>query len=506
MASFVVPTVYLSIYILLLVALSIHVYKTEPNLSKTKLLKSVWSKKAIYGAILVHLYDIATDLGVLIHWYNLATIAKNDGKQYKTINISIFWFFLSFFFLFYRIATTTFAVQSACKDGKRGVSLIVRVFLGIFDLYIIKEVIESIKRDETEPGPRQRSTQLAECFLESLPQVVLQTIFIILSYNDDRLRTDSSMTLVMFSLIGSILSIANKYIWFDRSGAHPKAYDSKFQKKMYCYCLSTSTADDITTEHPICAIHKTKPELCDTTSDDTTLPVDSTKQKWCWFCYVVHVPNQTFYHCITTDCDYAVCQSCYEQYKYDYNANECINLYYVLRFAWRFAFLCIRFISLSLICVVIGAVFLFVFVLFSSIYWCCIYWFTVSRYLKTVDEFPPEEVYVYCCILSCVSMIGNAPSSEYAVAIGHWIEMGVCMIVITLFATNDEIECVVCSHPYYRQASHNPYVESFVVLGWIMLSFDVVLYLVILRYRVFAEHSELSAFNGIASGFSYFDS
>merc|ERR1712228_67405 len=52
---------------------------------------------------------------------------------------------------------------------------------------------------------------------ESMPQVILQTAFIIRSYNDERLREDGNSLLLLASLIGSVISVADKFIWNDES-------------------------------------------------------------------------------------------------------------------------------------------------------------------------------------------------------------------------------------------------------------------------------------------------
>ena len=44
---------------------------------------------------------------------------------------------------------------------------------------------------------------------------MLQSVFILRSYNDDVLRKNSSLPLVAASLAASLLSVSNKYFWFD---------------------------------------------------------------------------------------------------------------------------------------------------------------------------------------------------------------------------------------------------------------------------------------------------
>eukprot|EP01084_Bolivina_argentea_P068691 125036_1 len=187
-------------------------------------------------------------------------------------------------------------------------------------------------------------------------QFILQTIFIILSQNDKRLRGDSSLTLVVFSLIGSILSVANKFLWFDDAATHPKARDSQIKKKMYCYCLSESNTDDIITQFLLVSFIKQNLNYMPIKLKMQNKPDDS---EWCFYCITKtsHKSTNTFYHCTEDECLYCICDDRHQKYTFQYNKNECINLGYLLRFMWRFSFIFARFICLALICSVMGAAF-----------------------------------------------------------------------------------------------------------------------------------------------------
>ena len=57
--------------------------------------------------------------------------------------------------------------------------------------------------------------------MESLPEVIMQTVFVIRSVNDDYLRKLESqdggdvLILIMISIVASLISITNKYVWID---------------------------------------------------------------------------------------------------------------------------------------------------------------------------------------------------------------------------------------------------------------------------------------------------
>ena len=52
---------------------------------------------------------------------------------------------------------------------------------------------------------------------------MLQSVFIIRSYNDVELRNNSSIELVVVSLAASLFSISNKYTWIDKEGFYKDA-------------------------------------------------------------------------------------------------------------------------------------------------------------------------------------------------------------------------------------------------------------------------------------------
>eukprot|EP01084_Bolivina_argentea_P068689 125031_1 len=502
-ASSIVTIVYLSLYILLLFILSIRVYLTHEELTKKTFAKILWSARSIYTAVLIHLYDTATDIGVLIQWWNLAALAKQQNQPYKTFNIGYFWFALTFILTFYRIASAVFASMAAWKEGKRA-SICFYILLGLVDGYIIKEVVEAIRNNQTEPSAKQKAIQFAESITESAPQIILQTVFIIFSQNDERLKGDDSITLVVFSLLGSILSVANKFLWFDGAATHPKARDAQIKKKMYCYCLSESSTDDIITQVPTCIIHKTEPELY-VSQDAKTKPNDAESTEWCFYC-LTNTPHQstdTFYHCTEDDCQYFICDNCHQKYTFQYNNNECINLRYLLRFVWRFSFISARFICLALICAVMGAAFFFIFVLLSGIYWSVMYCVSY-RHFKRLNpiDWPLSEICSWGCILSCLTCIANPPTSKYLIVVCHWIEMIILMSFVTLFASDGEIDCLICANPNYRQASNNKYVKLFLILGWIFFFVEFVSSILLLYGKIFVKESGMVAMSGGLSGFS----
>ena len=171
----IATVIYLSLYILLVIIISIYVHKTENYDKKKDFIYAIWSRKSIYGQILVHLYDTATDVGVLVEWGRLAY----DDTDYESIDMYImFWTSIGFILCYRILSSMLAAVQSLVSDdfddkseSMQYLSCCSDCCLGIFDMYIIKTVWKSLKLGHEEPTPQQKASQLMESIFESLPQV-----------------------------------------------------------------------------------------------------------------------------------------------------------------------------------------------------------------------------------------------------------------------------------------------------------------------------------------------
>lgn len=88
----------------------------------------------------------------------------------------------------------------------------------------------------------QMSTMLMESIGESLPQILLQSVFIIRSYNDPRLR-GTEIWLLLFSVFASLFSITDKFVKYDdaNNAFPPKAAAPKFTSFSKGLCLNANT-------------------------------------------------------------------------------------------------------------------------------------------------------------------------------------------------------------------------------------------------------------------------
>eukprot|EP01084_Bolivina_argentea_P004419 8405_1 len=207
-------------------------------------------------AVLVHFYDTATDIGVLILWYSLLQDELSGTYDYKDVDMKVYFGAACTFMLIYRFVMFFYCIYRNTTDD-RNIDLCTKVYqpiLAILDLFILVGVYNSLENaqdilsgndtvpkhdesDEIKIDALQQAVQFSEAVLESLPQVVLQAAFIIRSANDPVLRSNSNQWLLFVSLIASICSVANKYRWMDDIQLKDKHSGFK-PKKTFPGCIS----------------------------------------------------------------------------------------------------------------------------------------------------------------------------------------------------------------------------------------------------------------------------
>lgn len=94
------------------------------------------------------------------------------------------------------------------------------------------------QNDSARAGDFQKGVQLTEGVLESMPEVILQSVFIIRSFNDEYLLNNEGaiFSLIVLSIVASIFSIASKYVWIDQLMVI-EAADSMFFRVCFVFCV-----------------------------------------------------------------------------------------------------------------------------------------------------------------------------------------------------------------------------------------------------------------------------
>eukprot|EP01083_Nonionella_stella_P087162 242355_1 len=235
--------VYLGLTVLLVILLGIKAYhdnkaSNKDKLHKKEFLETVWSMKSIYGTVLVHLYDTSTDIGVLVAWSVLAynELSNNDpvSSDVRMLPflipacVLLFLHRIVFMIYYYTFLHDTDYFE-ACD-----------MIWILSDTYILKIAYESFQQQYTEPCVMQKNLQLWESVFESMPQLVLQTVFLIKT--NQSLSNDADMILIFLSITASIISVLTKYMWYDRNWVASRAQSVhfKYKKCKFPYCISYS--------------------------------------------------------------------------------------------------------------------------------------------------------------------------------------------------------------------------------------------------------------------------
>merc|ERR1712228_527069 len=104
--------------------------------------------------------------------------------------------------------------------------------------YIFKLVYQQFRFQYLAPCGMQKRLQLMESVFESMPQLVLQSIFLIRTYNTELAESDSNY-IVFASIIASLLSIVTKFLTDDRQWVVERARNLNISHKR-CPCVSFS--------------------------------------------------------------------------------------------------------------------------------------------------------------------------------------------------------------------------------------------------------------------------
>eukprot|EP01084_Bolivina_argentea_P052490 96434_1 len=229
--GFMITIIYGSSQMFLLLLLAIKVYyvskKDSDKTTCKRMMYSVWKERGVYSPVIIHIYDTATDIGVLYEWYKLAEYEKNV-KNLESLNMNqFFWIGIGFMIAYRSIAALwgmVLGLISTEHDGCGGkifLAMIGGFLSGLLELNIFVAIYfdkTDSARSKTEgAGIAQKASQLMEGVLESLPEVIMQSVFVMRAVNDERLNKAAGeiLWLVLFSIFASLLSITNKYVWID---------------------------------------------------------------------------------------------------------------------------------------------------------------------------------------------------------------------------------------------------------------------------------------------------
>jgi len=244
---------YFSFYMLGLLAVGIYAYghMTTTN----AMFAYFWKRKIIFLSFVVVFLDTATDLSVMITWYDLVQAEKEHDLDFESIDMAVFfWVFIGSWTSYHAIlffmqcdsthlwdtplvllqlypfrAVYLSLKQNPAAEQERQTYAAVRnaatdteTETDADDDAVDPEIQDlsgpmSMRRAKTQnkeigPGLEQTRLVLTRCVFETLPGLVLQSVFWAKSFNDPFLRSRDNAGLVLFSILISIFSVTTCFV------------------------------------------------------------------------------------------------------------------------------------------------------------------------------------------------------------------------------------------------------------------------------------------------------
>eukprot|EP01083_Nonionella_stella_P064183 167058_1 len=162
----------------------------------------VWKMKSIYLSALVHIYDVCTDVGIIVQWMGDAIDERNNPDEHNVRGIDMMALFISSVvaFFLYRFVSAGFVYEFTGKWK--------RACIQFLDLEIYHAIYITHKLGREEAGNLQRWLQKFEAIFESAAQSLLQIVYII--------KTGDRGWLIMSSIALSFFSVAARFTADDR--------------------------------------------------------------------------------------------------------------------------------------------------------------------------------------------------------------------------------------------------------------------------------------------------
>merc|ERR1712228_395117 len=174
--------------------------------------KMSWKMRCVYTSLAVHSFDVLTDILVIISWWNLE---KGADAEVDNIDSRLMALCAIIVLLFHKFVST---IAFWIKEKN-----IYRCFLQLFDLLIFeeiyvshKQIVSQFQRVQNQSEAVDTSTSFKyirslEAVFESIPQSVLQMVFLLRTSGD----YDDNPDLIIISYLSifqSIVSMTNSII------------------------------------------------------------------------------------------------------------------------------------------------------------------------------------------------------------------------------------------------------------------------------------------------------
>lgn len=236
----IIFVVYIACTVILLLIVSLIAFRLQRRTPNHKhgisvFLKSVWGMRRIYGAVLVHIYDTSTDYIILISWSLMARDEITGITDYEHVNMLSFVIPSVLLIFVYRIVYavryhTLFQGNTVYRGNTRDIIAI------LADVYIFVLVYQCVRDKYLTPCLLQKQLHLLESVFESMPQLVLQSIYLIRTYGTSLAGTESTY-FIWASIGASVLSIYTKFLHEDQQWIIERASSAHCTYKR-CPCIS----------------------------------------------------------------------------------------------------------------------------------------------------------------------------------------------------------------------------------------------------------------------------
>eukprot|EP01083_Nonionella_stella_P054409 143604_1 len=188
--------------------------KQSSSLTTAKLIKKwaklIWIKKSVYISIIPHLFDQATDIGVIWHYYAWTLVP--GAQESKNVNFQALFISSLAVIVMHKIISCS--VIYALSES------FLNVTLQMFDLMMVKAVYLNYKLGTNEPGNSQRLLQLLEATFESGPQLFISMMYIIKTHEQD--------PLILISAISSLWTLTARVKTDDKGNVKEEWQEHEF--------------------------------------------------------------------------------------------------------------------------------------------------------------------------------------------------------------------------------------------------------------------------------------
>eukprot|EP01084_Bolivina_argentea_P216577 367893_1 len=223
-------------------------------------LKTLWILKKIYLTSLLHIFDVATDVGIIVDWGYQAFAEKNggDNKNLGELDMMVMFLCSLVAWFLYRFISAGFVYEFTGKFK--------RAFIQFLDLEIYNAIYITHKLGREEAGNLQRLVAKFEATFEAAPMALLQLVYIV--------KTSDYTTLIMLSITLSFISVIARYSSDEKIFFRKEAEGLGFGFKKRCPKFKNGIVSH-NDEHPYTFINLETYEVDDEkkyASEDTIIP------------------------------------------------------------------------------------------------------------------------------------------------------------------------------------------------------------------------------------------